>query len=189
MLLSPGLLRLRRSAAASAPISVSALATEYNTGTGSFSVTTVAAAGLAGSFQAPAYRQRELGGYDHCYNEGNQYWSGFSDCGCSSSFDVRRHRRCDHCYGSVSCFCDYSWRCLCRTLHGLTLLLQTGTLTFSGSASGTAQYSGLTVATGSVGPSNTVTINTPPPPPPETTLPPTSLSVTSGTIASGTVTT
>jgi hypothetical protein len=58
-----------------------------------------------------------------------------------------------------------------------------GSVWFSGSASGTAQYSGITV-TANIGPSSTVTINLPPP---EITLPPTSLSITTGTQGSGTV--
>ena len=57
-------------------------------------------------------------------------------------------------------------------------------MTFSGSASGTAQYSGLAVATGSVGPSNTVTINTPPPST-QKSYAPTAVALTRGTVTAG----
>jgi subtilisin len=174
------------SAAASALVLVSASATGYDTDTGSFSLTTVAAAMLAGSFQAPATGNVNLGNTISATMR-------VTNTGVASAITVAPNALTLGGSGVATfatgpspasatilggAYADFTWTYVAS---------QTGTLTFSGSASGTAQYSGLTVATGSVGPSNTVTINTAPPPPSETTIPPTSLSVTSGTIAAGTI--
>jgi subtilisin len=172
------------SATYSALLSVSASMEGYLTGTSSFSVNTVAAAELEGSFQAPPSGNVNQGGTISVTMRVNNNGVAsatavtptltMSGEGSASSLTGPTPASSTILGGG---YVDFIWTCVAS---------QTGTLTFSGSAKGTAQYSGIAVQTGDVGPSNMVTIITPPPTF-ETTLPPTSLSITSGTQGSGTI--
>jgi subtilisin len=175
------------SAAASALVSVSAPLSGYITGTGSFSVTTVAAAGLIGSFQAPPTGNVNVGGTItvtmRVTNTGAASATAIAPValtlGGTGGATIASGPSPASATILGGAYVDFTWSYTAASV---------GTVTFSGSASGTAQYSGVAVSTGSVGPSNMVTITAAPPPPLEATLSPTSLSVASGTIASGSAT-
>jgi subtilisin len=176
------------SPAPSALVSVSASATDYETGTGSFSVTTVAAAALTGSFLAPPTGNVNQGGTItttlRVTNTGTASAVAVTPAtltlGGTSSATIATGPTPASATILGGGTQDFTWTYTATSVG-------TGSVSFSGSASGTAQYSDLQVETGPVGPSNEVTITTAPPPPSEITLPPTSLSVGPGTIASGTV--
>ena len=170
------------SALAPASISVSAPLSGYTTGTGSFSATTVSAASLSGSFTAPATNNVNLG--DTITVKLRVTNSGTASAiavtpdtltlggtGATYATGPTPTQATILSGGSQ----DFTWTYTASSV---------GTVLFSSSASGKVQYSGLPVSTGFVAPSITVTINTAPT---EITLPPTSLSITTGTIGSGAV--
>jgi flagellin-like protein len=148
------------SALAPTSISVSAPLSGYNTGTGSFSATTVTAAALSGSFTTPATGNVNVGNTItvtlHVTNAGTASATTVAPAALtlggtgSATLASGPSPASATIVGGGSQ--DFTWTYTAAT---------SGTVTFSGSATGTAQYSDNSVSTGSVGPSNTVTINGP----------------------------
>jgi subtilisin len=175
-------------AADSSQISVTAAsATPYVSDTESFSVTTVAAAALTGSFMAPDTSEVNQGATITVKlkvdNTGTA--SAIAVTPATLTFGDANKGTATKVTGPTPAsaailgggYQEFTWTYTATSV---------GTVSFYGSAKGIAQYSGDSVETGSVGPSDTVTIITPPPTL-ETTLPPTLLSITTGTLGSGTV--
>jgi subtilisin len=170
-------------AIATSDLVVSASASNYVADTESFSVTTVAAAALTALFIAPATSEVNQGGTITVTLR-------VANTGTASAIAVTPTLTL---VGTAATIASGPTPTSATILGGGTqdftwtyTASLAGTVWFLGSASGTSQYSGTSVATGTVGPSNTVTIITPPPTL-ETTLPPTSLSITTGTLGSGTL--
>ncbi len=169
--------------ALSAPISVSATATGYDSGNGQFTITTVAAAELSCSFTAPATSQVNVGDTIpvtmRISNNGKASATSVSPTTLILAGTGKAALATGPSPASATIlggsYQDFAWTYKATSV---------GTITFSGSASGKAQYSDLPIATGLVGPSNTVTVNSPPTLT-EKTFVPTAVSLTRGTTASG----
>ena len=171
------------SALASAPISVTATATGYDSGNGQFTITTVTAAKLSGSFTASATSQVNVGDTIPVTMRISNIGTASATLVSPTTLQLDGTGKASLATGPSptsatiigGSYQDFTWTYTATSV---------GTITFSGSASGTAQYSDLSIASGSVGPSSTVTINSSPPPT-EKTYVPTAVALTRGTIASG----